>query len=155
MSDMAKALVTVTLGGPVKVKWTSHDGSEEREITDKEIIASFSGRAYLDAECGEGLPLELSVYLQDGDDTQHLYALGVRGGTLRYEYRKEVDELWLLTEYSSPRKLNDVELQALYRFTEGQWYDGAGANFAGDLSDENDGTGPLGHSTKVHIFQSP
>jgi len=153
MIDSEVTSFTVTIGGPVEVKWESFDGSEERRITEKSQIVAFSGRTYLDEESGE--PLELSVYLQDGSDTQHLYALGVRGGILKYEYHERNDALWLIVEYSSPRRLNDAELESLVRFTEGQWYDGAGANFAGDLADENSGTGPLGHPTRVHISQSP
>lgn len=36
------------------------------------------------------------------------------------------NQLWLVTEYYAPRKLNDEELQVLADFTTGQWLDGTG-----------------------------
>jgi hypothetical protein len=146
-------MVKVTFGGPVKVLWQSFDGSEERTIDDPEIIKKFDDSVYSDSESGNNSPLELSQYLQDGEDTEHLYVLGIRGGTLRYEYRESEHQLWILTEYQSPRELSEEELQCLCQFTTGQWYDGAGEIFAEELAEQNDGFAPLGHPESVYLFE--
>jgi len=144
----------ITIGGPVSVLWTSYDGSQDREITDINIIKSFDGSIYMDSDRGGALPLELSVYLSDGDDTSHLYKLGVRSGILKYTFKKDKNQLWLETEYSAPRELNDKEIQDLYNFTKSQWIDGAGSNFTGELSDKNKGTNPLSEPNEIYVYQS-
>ncbi|WP_295614970.1 hypothetical protein [Chamaesiphon sp. GL140_3_metabinner_50] len=146
-------MVRVTFGGPVKVLWQSFNGSEEITIDDREILQKFDDCVYSHGEGENKSPVELSQYLQDGRDTEHLYLLGIRGGILRYEYRQSEHRLWILTEYKSPRKLSEEEFQSLYLFTRSQWYDGAGENFAGELADRNEGIAPLGHPESVYLFE--
>jgi hypothetical protein len=143
----------VTFGGPVKVMWQNFDGSEDRTIDDLPAIQKFDGSIYSDGEGENKSPVELSQYLQDGLSTKHLHVLGIRGGTLRYEYRQSEEKLWILTEYQSPRELSEEELQCLYQFTRGQWYDGAGPIFAGELGDKNDGVSPLAYPESVYLFE--
>lgn len=146
-------MVKITFAGPVKVMWTNFDGSEDREIDDPQILQKFDGSIYMDYESKNKFPVELSQYLGDGEDTKHLADIGITGGILRYEYGREKQQLWILMEYYSPRKLSEEELQCLYHFTEGQWYDGAGSNFAGELADKNNGVAPLGHPLSVYLFE--
>ena len=146
-------MVKVTFGGPVKVLWQNFNGSEEITIEDLKILQKFDNCVYSNGEGENKFPIELSQYLQDGEDTEHLYMIGIRGGTLRYEYRESEHQLWILTEYQSPRELSEEELQCLCKFTTGQWYDGAGEIFAGELADNNDGVAPLGHPKCIYSFE--
>ncbi len=51
------------------------------------------------------------------------------GGHLRFVYKPEANELWVVTEYEANRPLSSEELAFLARYTNGQWSDGVGANF--------------------------
>jgi len=145
--------VNVSFAGPVLVGWQSYDGSESREIKDLETLQKFDGLKCKDESTNE--VEELSVYLQDGKDTAYFYEAGVRGGVLGYNYNEEKKQLWISIDFQSPRKLNRKELNDLKNFCEGQWYDGAGSGFSGEIADHNDGISPLGHPSKVYVTQAP
>jgi hypothetical protein len=51
------------------------------------------------------------------------------GGSLHLVYRREANQLWVVTEYSSKRELSPTELEFLADYTTGQWSDGIGENF--------------------------
>lgn len=152
-TTLAGDLFSTKYSGPVLVNWQSPDGSEDRNITDLETIKKFDGLIYNDSSTGK--PEELSVYLQDGEDTSHLYKKGVRGGILKYEYISSKKQLWVSITFSSPKKLTDREIQDLGNLCQGQWYDGAGSSFAGEIADQYNGTAPLGHPTDIYITQTP
>ena len=139
----------ITIGGPVPVYWTSFDGSEDREITDIEIIRKFDGLCYLDSDAVDPVATELSVYLQDGTDTKHLYDLGVRKGVV--SYRLKGNAIWVEYFYTSPKKLKNRELHALKEFTKGQCSDGAGPIFSGDVADSHDGISPLPTPRELYV----
>ena len=124
------------------------------KVIDNNIIRKFDSAVYSEIYNGKNRPVSLSRYLEDGSDTTHLYKLGVTGGILKYKFKTDVNQLWILTEYNSPRKLNKNELNKLVEFTKGQWLDGAGPNFTGELSDENNGISPLSNPQKIHVSQN-
>ena len=134
---------TVKIGGPVLVLWQNADGSEDKKITDLEKIKSFDGKKYMDSESGGKSPVLLSWYIQDGKEGPFLVNAGVGGGVLRYEFMSDKNELWIFVDYTTTKKLSKEELQYLYEFTSGQWFDGAGPNFSAELSDLNNGMSPL------------
>jgi hypothetical protein len=51
--------------------------------------------------------------------------------------------------------LNEQELDVLLDYTMGQWSDGAGEGFCGELADRNDGVAPLCEPTEIFVEQSP
>lgn len=58
---------------------------------------------------------------------QSLMDKGVSDGYMRFEL---IDgEIWTITEYLSPEKLNEEELEILGEYTQGQWSDGIGEGF--------------------------
>ena len=150
---VSRDAITIKFSGPVLVKWESYDGVEDREIGDPDIIKKFDGLVYKDYSTGK--PKELSVYLQDGTDTKYLYDKGIRAGFLKYDYISSKKQLWISIEFTALEKLSEKELQDLYGFCEGQWYDGAGSNFSGEIADKNNGTAPLGHPIEVYVSQTP
>jgi hypothetical protein len=154
-TDNNKQPVTIRFGGPVRVLWTSYDGSEDREISDLEQVKRFDGETCQDLIDGVMLPVTVADYLFDGSGTELLEGIGITGGIVRFEYKPQLKQLWLATEYYAPRKLNEQELDVLLDYTMGQWSDGAGESFCGELADKNDGVGPLCEPREIFIEQLP
>lgn len=150
-----KRCTTIRFGGPVTVLWTNCDSSEDREITDLKQIMKFDGETCQDLKDGVMQPVTVVDYLFDGSATKLLEGIGITGGIVRFEYKPQLKQLWLITEYYAPRKLNDQELDVLLEYTMGQWSDGAGEGFGGELADKYDGVRPLCEPEEIFIEQSP
>lgn len=154
-TNNSKQLVTIRFGGPVRVLWTSYDGSEDREISDLEQIKVFDGETCQDVKNGVMQPVTVADYLFDGPGNELLEGIGITGGIVRFEYKPQPKQLWLITEYYAPRKLTEQELDVLLEYTQGQWSDGAGESFGGELADKHKGVGPLCEPEEVYVEQSP
>ncbi len=74
-----------------------------------------SGDAFTDSLGGRAVEDALASILQPG-------------GRLALEYRGDVGQLWVITEYLASRPLSDSELRLLIGHTVGQWADGAGTD---------------------------
>ena len=74
---------------------------------------------------------------------------------MRFEFSETHNQLWLVTEYYAPKKLNDEEVQVLTDYTVGQWLDGAGEGWGSELREQNDGIAPLSHPLEVYAWQEP
>jgi hypothetical protein len=64
-------------------------------------------------------------------------AIGLKGGFIELQYDDADQKLWVITEYDSPRRLNDDEIRFLVEYTRGQWSDGMGENMEVPYADEN------------------
>lgn len=133
--------------------WQNYDGTESKILSDIETIRKFDGATYIDPDSNPPTPIQLSIYLQDDDETNHLYENGVRGGVLNYQLIK--NDLWLLYTYASPQRLSDSDIEALIEFTIGQCTDGAGPAFSGELEESHDGVSPLSEPNEFHVTQEP
>jgi hypothetical protein len=69
--------------------------------------------------------------------TKSLPARGVSGGSLRFRFRSDRQELWAETEYDLREPLTDAETKAVVAYTLGQWSDGVGENFSQTYADEH------------------
>ncbi|MDM0008390.1 hypothetical protein QTI51_26700 [Variovorax sp. J22G73] len=90
-------------------------------VEDRGILQTLHGLTYSEES--------FSDYLLDGIETQELADLGVSGGELKFEFDPQAGGLVAHTEYSIPRFLTHSEVEALQRYTAGQWSDGIGSNF--------------------------
>ena len=144
----------ITFSGPVKVVLQNTDGSEKKEITDINKIRAFDGSVYLENSKGDRSPVETSEYLVDSLETKPLYDLGVRGGTIKYKFKEKTGQLWLVTEYTAPKKLTQVQLDELQNFTEESWIDGEAVGFTYELSEANNGITPMSFPSEIHVSQS-
>jgi len=61
------------------------------------------------------------------DYQQSLIDKGVNSGYLKFEFSN--NKLYSITEYKSPEKLTEKELEILKEYTQGQWSDGIGEGF--------------------------
>lgn len=61
-------------------------------------------------------------------DASPLRAVGLRGGFIELRYDATTKRLSVVTEYDSPRRLTDLEIDQLVEYTTGQWSDGLGEN---------------------------
>jgi hypothetical protein len=76
-----------------------------------------------------------SDYLVDDPTTHGLPARGVSGGHLRLRFHNEA--LWVETEYDLREALTPDEVDALSKYTAGQWSDGIGENFSQTYASEH------------------
>lgn len=53
----------------------------------------------------------------------------INEGYLKFEYNKDENKLYSITEYFSNRELSNDELEILKDYTQGQWSDGIGEGF--------------------------
>ena len=76
-----------------------------------------------------------SDYIADGGD-HTLRKAGVTGGKLLFRFDAKDKVLSGITEYETPRKLSQNELELLKEYTVGQWSDGIGSNFFQNRMDD-------------------
>ncbi len=145
--------ISIIFGGPVKVVWANEDGSVDKEITDEKVIKKFHNIVYSE-DNDQNNPTELSVYLRDGRDSRYPHTSGIRKGIFKYFYYEHRKELWLLAEYSTEIPPDENVINDLLRFTNGQFFDGAGEHFSAQLYDLNAGTAPLGHPKSNYLLEN-
>jgi len=97
----------IRISGPIEAQ---HD--EEQPVTDKRILRKLDGFVS-DDECSNYLDADLA----DLDITE---------GAVKLSYDETANQLWIVTEYKSPVKLNRSQLRHLVENTLGQWSDGIG-----------------------------
>ena len=100
----------------------AYRGDPETEITSPEALGALDGLRYEADVC--------SRYLYD----PLLEELGIADGTVGVRFDSDAGELRVVTEYTSPRKLNEKELDALAEETRGQWGDGIGESAFDDYA---------------------
>lgn len=106
----------ITICGPA----AALESGTETEITQPDRLKSFHG-------------LKSSESCVDYIDDESLGDIGLIGGFLVFIYDEESQQLRILTEYHSPRKLKRRELDRLVEQTRAQWSDGIGeGEFTGD-----------------------
>lgn len=115
----------VRIAGTVEVR-----NDEDYElVTDASIIKGFAGYKYTEEEAAD--------YIGDGAGEEVYHAIGLKGGFIELQFDDAAKELWVITEYDSPRKLIDNEVRFLVEYTQGQWSDGMGENMEIPYADEN------------------
>jgi hypothetical protein len=127
----------IRISGQVEVE--DHEGEP---LIDKRILGKLDG-AVSDDVC--------SNYL-DND----LADLDITEGAVKLAYDKTANQLWVVTEYKAPVKLNDSQLKQLIENTIGQWSDGIGEGCFEEL-EERLGVGialsPLGQRKDLQVEQ--
>jgi hypothetical protein len=92
------------------------DSKTDLDLTDAKKIKALTETEY--EEC-------FSDHFQEDE----LSNIGLTEGYLRF-FINENKSLTVLTEYKSPRSLEENEVSALVEYTLGQWLDGIGSNFS-------------------------
>lgn len=100
----------IRISGPVSV----FDDSDNI-IEDIKILKLFRKMELSEELCSDYI---------DGD----LEKIGITGGSLKLSLNQNAKKLLVVTEYSSPGLLTELELTELVEFTIGQWSDGIGEN---------------------------
>ena len=96
-------------------------------VTSVDVLRSLDGAKCLEA---------FTDYLGGGRKEATAVALLIEpGGYLQFVFDNVGNSLKAVTEYRAARRLGDSELQVLIGYTSGQWSDGIGENFTGDLSE--------------------
>lgn len=101
---------------------------------DEEVTAVESHRKF------DGASHEKEVFtdfLGGPDEETQLALLLERGGTLHFQFSDSLDQLEAITEYRACRPLSDSEFEKLKDYTQAQWMDGIGENFAGEFLDQH------------------
>lgn len=101
----------IRIAGPVAVT----DAKSESLVVDPAQLRELDGLVYDEDQCSNYFGGEVD-----------LDALGVSGGTLKLVFDAKTGVLQVLSEYTSPRKLQPQELKQLVQETTGQWSDGIG-----------------------------
>jgi len=114
-------MVKIRVRGPATVlKHRDTTTDDARVVYDATVLETLHGLEHDEV---------FSDYLGDGLATKSLVGAGVSGGRLRFEFDRERQRLYGVTEYSAPRLLTPSELALLMKYTIGQWSDGIGSNF--------------------------
>lgn len=94
-------------------------------ISDANILKTLDGLSYDDSGT-------LADYIFDGADdvSEGLAGITFSGGRFRCEYDEAANCVNYVTEYSTDRDLTDDQIRLLREYTESQWNEGVGANFA-------------------------
>ncbi len=98
-------------------------------VADPDVIKKLDGCQDTD--------LAAADYIGDGSGEKEYQAIGLTGGFIELQFSDDDQQLWVVTEYESPRKLTDDELRFLVKYTQGQWSDGIGESLDIPYADEN------------------
>lgn len=96
------------------------DNDDMEPVRDRNLLRRFDGAASSREEDDA-----FATYIDDAD----LRTIGLSGGFIDLRYDTAANMLRVITEYDSPRSLNEDELQRLVRHTTDQWSDGLGESF--------------------------
>ncbi len=125
--------------GPIMVIKQNYDGTEQETITKVPELRKLDGKRHKD---------NLVDYLFDGNDAEHLKPLDIKGGHLGLYL--EGHQIHVYMDFYTNAQPNQEQIDTLWRFVEGQLYDGAGPIFSGDCADEI-GLSPLTHTVKAQF----
>ncbi|CAK8988239.1 Uncharacterized protein SCF082_LOCUS21764, partial [Durusdinium trenchii] len=89
-------------------------------------------------------PLDLFASSREEEDSFACYIdspllrpIELQGGFITFRYNSDENQLYVVTEYDSPRRLTRSELDALIQYTTDQWSDGLGESLECPYVSEN------------------
>ena len=97
-------------------------------VEDPQILSKLDGFKSEQGEADEFAP-----YI----DAPELRAVGLQGGFIEIQFDRSRNQLYVVTEYDSPRRLSDDELRLLVKHTTEQWCDGLGESLDCPYAEEN------------------
>ncbi|MFG0336200.1 MAG: hypothetical protein ACF8TS_22815 [Maioricimonas sp. JB049] len=96
------------------------DNDDQDPVHDSAVFCRFDGVSS---------PQEEDDAFANYIDDARLRSIGIRGGFIELRYDAAGNALRVVTEYESPRRLNNEELQLLVQHTTDQWSDGLSESF--------------------------
>ncbi|QDU38223.1 hypothetical protein Mal4_25480 [Maioricimonas rarisocia] len=133
LHDSASHFITSTHGKPMKITVSGSvglyvDNDDQDPVHDSAVLRRFDGIHS---------PQEEDDAFANYIDDANLRSIGIKGGFIELRYDAAVNALSVVTEYDSPRPLNDEELRELVEHTTDQWSDGLGESFECSEAESN------------------